>query len=228
MSNVAHWKQRIAPVEKDKSKTAAAYDRMSAAYDTFVGRLEGRYRDVGLAALAPIAGERILELGCGTGHALLALARAVGATGRVTGVDLSSRMCALARTRIATSNVTCAVDVQHGDVTKLSASDHSVDAAFASFTLELLSADDISLALSELTRVLAPGGRLGVVSLALPESPTLGTKLYLLSHAWFPRFVDCRPIPGREILVEAGYDIERADTHSMWGLPVDCIVARRA
>jgi SAM-dependent methyltransferase len=45
------------------------------------------------------AGEAVLDIGCGTGTTSMALADAVGAQGRVTGIDISKEMLALARQR---------------------------------------------------------------------------------------------------------------------------------
>ena len=52
-----------------------------------------------MAALAPVAGERLIDIGCGCGSTTLELARRVGAGGRVTGVDISAPMLAVARER---------------------------------------------------------------------------------------------------------------------------------
>jgi SAM-dependent methyltransferase len=67
-------------------------------------RLDRQLESLGLAAqgaLAPGAGERLLDVGCGCGQTTLRLARAVGPTGSVTGVDISRPMLAVARERAA-------------------------------------------------------------------------------------------------------------------------------
>lgn len=223
----APWRERVAPVQRDKAAAAVAYDRMSGSYDAFVGRFEARYREAGLQALAVVLGERVLEIGFGTGHALVALAEGVGAGGHVVGLDLSPAMRALAEARVRRAGAKCRVELHVGDATRVPLADASVDAVFLSFTLELFDKEDIPLVLAEVRRVLVPGGRVGLVSLALPDLPMLSTRLYLLAHAAFPRLVDCRPIPARDILAEAGFQLVHAHTHRMWGLPVDCLVARR-
>lgn len=57
------------------------------------------YNDLLLAALGPIGGLRVLDVGCGCGATVLALADAVGPTGEVVGIDLSEPMLSRARAR---------------------------------------------------------------------------------------------------------------------------------
>jgi len=57
----------------------------------FVERRVQAVNDLLLGRSAVAAGERVLEIGCGTGAATIPFAEAVGAQGRVVGVDISSR-----------------------------------------------------------------------------------------------------------------------------------------
>ena len=72
----------------DRPSAQRFYDRISRAYDLIADAGEHKARERGLELLAPAPGERALEIGYGTGHSLEALAAAVGAAGRVVGVDL--------------------------------------------------------------------------------------------------------------------------------------------
>ncbi|PWH15610.1 MAG: hypothetical protein DDG59_11225 [Anaerolineae bacterium] len=65
------------------------YDRLSRWYDLITASTEERYRRQGLRVLDPQEGEMILEVGFGTGNALVAIAQAVGNSGKAVGVDLS-------------------------------------------------------------------------------------------------------------------------------------------
>src|SRR4051794_12578826 len=58
-----------------------------------------------LRALAPRPGEHVLDVGCGSGQTTLELGAAVGAGGRVVGIDISSQLLAAARTRNRSANV---------------------------------------------------------------------------------------------------------------------------
>jgi len=108
-----------------------------------------------LEILGPMEGKRVVDAGCGDGtYAIAATER--GAL--VTGADLSADMLALARARSAGRGVT--VDWRQADVLALPFPDSSFDLALAITLLCLVS--DPRGAVRELSRVLAPGGRLVV------------------------------------------------------------------
>src|SRR5216683_2499292 len=69
----------------------------------FVERRVRAVNDLLLARSAVAPGEKVLEIGCGTGAATVPFAEAVGERGRVVGVDISEPMLAGARKRIAES-----------------------------------------------------------------------------------------------------------------------------
>src|SRR3954466_14263264 len=54
-----------------------------------------------IEALAPVVGDRVIDVGCGSGQTSLALGRAVGNSGAVIGCDISRPLLALARRRAA-------------------------------------------------------------------------------------------------------------------------------
>ena len=70
-------------VFQSRAQTKAFYNKISRFYDALSDRSEAPVRKAGLGLLMPRAGERILEIGFGTGHALAALAKAVGSGGIV-------------------------------------------------------------------------------------------------------------------------------------------------
>ena len=96
-----------------------------------------------------------------------------------------------------------------------------------SFTLELFEEADIPRVLAEVGRVLRPGGRLGVVSLASREPATPITEVYEWLHRHFPHFIDCRPIAAEALIQDAGFRIEKTLDMSIWGLPVVSVTAMK-
>src|SRR5262245_51615053 len=108
-------------------------------------------------ALAARPGERILDMGCGPGFYSSELAVDVGPTGCVFGVDLSPANIDLAARRCAgLANV----EFREGEASSLPMEDSCVDAAISVQVLEYVA--DVPAALSELRRVLRPGGRVVV------------------------------------------------------------------
>ena len=112
-------------------------------------------RRVSFDALDPAPGDRILDLGCGTGLLCAELSRAVGAEGRVIGVDPSPDMRRAAEERCADfANVT----IEDGSDSDLPVGEGEVDKAVAVQVFEYL--DDLPAAARRLHKVLSPGGRL--------------------------------------------------------------------
>ncbi len=109
------------------------------------------------AALAP--GERVLDAACGTGLVALAAAGAVGASGHITGVDLSGRMVDAARRRAEERGLANATFTRM-DVERLELPDASFDVALCA--LGLMYMPDPAQAMREMRRVLRPGGRIVV------------------------------------------------------------------
>ena len=197
------------------------YDHISAAYDLIADPAEHGVRERGLALLDAQPGERVLDLGAGTGSALPLLAARVGELGLVCGLDASAGMLARAQQRVAGGRIA----LQRGDARRLPYLQEAFDAAFMSFTLELFEPPDISAVLSELRRVLKRRGRLVVVSLNLPAEPSLAVSAYRWLHGRFPHWIDCRPIRVSSLLGQAGYRTTRSEELTLWGLPILAVVA---
>lgn len=107
-----------------------------------------------LGALLP--GERVVDVGCGAGFDSLIAARMVGAQGRVVGVDMTPAMLAKAREAAAEAG-SATVTFREGYAEALPVPDGWADVVISNGALNLV--PDKAAALSEMARVLKPGGR---------------------------------------------------------------------
>jgi demethylmenaquinone methyltransferase/2-methoxy-6-polyprenyl-1,4-benzoquinol methylase len=209
-----------------RNKTRAFYDRISRAYDLIADSSEHAIRDLGVQALGVSDGQRVLEIGCGTGHGLVSLADAVGHTGQVHGVDISLGMMAVAQARIRSAGLRN-VALTIGDARALCFRSSVFDAVFLSFTLELFEGA-IPDVLAEVRRVLRVGGRVGIVAMSDTGQTNVMIHVYQWLHRRWPDFIDCRPIDVIGVLRGAQFLASAAQTTAIWGLPVVAAVAIKA
>jgi ubiquinone/menaquinone biosynthesis C-methylase UbiE len=226
MSNSSNRRLTMTRVRRSKEEARAAYDRMSRLYDLLAGSSERRHVDAGLRKMNVHRGERILEIGFGTGHALVSLARSVGPPGRVYGLDISEGMAQEARRKLEGAGLRDDAGLICGDGARLPLKNGAVDGVFMSFALELFDTPRITLVLDECRRVLREDGRLVVVSLAKREKENIPVRLYEWVHERIPRYVDCRPIPVESVIERAGFEVVEVERRSMWGLRVDIALAK--
>lgn len=146
-------------METDAPTRGLKLTPMGGLYD-FFGLTGWRARRV-LRAFAPSPGERVLDVGCGTGALAVEAARAVGPSGRVAGIDPSASMIRASREKAARAGAS--VDFRVSAIEQLPFEDASFDHAFATLMLHHLPEDILRSGLREVLRVLAPGGRFHVV-----------------------------------------------------------------
>jgi ubiquinone/menaquinone biosynthesis C-methylase UbiE len=217
----------ISPVERSKQEAKATYDQLSGWYDLLAGWSETKLLNDGLRRLNATKGEQVLEIGFGTGHGLVALARQVGKSGRVYGLDISEGMLQVARREIQQEGLADKVGLRLGDAEQMPFEDDSFDAVFMSFVLELFDTPQIPVVLKECQRVLRSGGRISVVSLFKEGRAGVVLQLYEWAHRQFPKLLDCRPIFLERALEDAGFQLLEKVERSMWGLPVEIVVAEK-
>jgi ubiquinone/menaquinone biosynthesis C-methylase UbiE len=138
--------------------SARFYDWMAVAY-TF-GR-EARMRERTLEVAGIVAGETVLDVGCGTGTLALAARRRVGASGSVYGIDASEEMINRARAKSARRGLPVTFEVAAAQL--LPFADATFDVVLCSLAVHHLPEDARAGALAEMRRVLKPEGRALIV-----------------------------------------------------------------
>lgn len=219
--------EEISRVTSTKRQSRDSYDRISSWYDLLEGRWEEVAIDRGLHMLDLREGQKALEIGPGPGKALLALARLAGESGMVYGIDISPRMLQLCRRRLKEAHLPERAELILGDGAHLPFRANSFDALFMSFTLELFDTPEIPIVLSEGRRVLKDDGRICVVSLSKRGGPKPLIDLYEWGHRAIPSLLDCRPIFVHESLQEADFRVLDWAYVSLWGLPVEAVLASK-
>ncbi|MEO8208845.1 MAG: arsenite methyltransferase [Chloroflexota bacterium] len=118
-----------------------------------------------VAELQP--GETVLDLGSGGGIDVLLSARRVGPTGFAIGIDMTDEMLALANRNAAEAAISN-VEFRKGEIEALPIDDASIDVVISNCVINL--AGDKGAVLSEIARVLKPGGRIGVSDVVAEDS----------------------------------------------------------
>ena len=222
--NSLEYEPGVLRVLQSKSEREAYYNKIAMVYDLLAENSERAMREAGLVKLAATPGEHILEIGFGTGHCLVDLAKSIGPTGKVFGIDISENMVSIARELMEKSQIADRVEVQRADAEALPYSENSMDAIFMSFTLELFDTPEIPGVLAQCKRILRPGGRIVVVGVSKEGKQGIIIKAFEWTHRHFPNLMDCRPIYVARALAAAGFIVQDTTIDHMW-VPVEIVLA---
>ena len=154
------------------SQTRELYRRRAHHYDRLVGlfRLAGAkvdaYRCRAVEALTVCPGDMVVDLGCGTGLNFPGLERAVAASGRIVGVDLTDAMLREARHRVVSAGWT------HVELVESDAAEYvfpaNVGGVLSTFAMTMI--DDYDGVIRRAAEALRPGGRLVILEMKRPEA----------------------------------------------------------
>jgi ubiquinone/menaquinone biosynthesis C-methylase UbiE len=172
----------------------------------------------------------VFEFGCGTGrYAAGLMATRLPSSCTYTACDVSPRMVDLARHRLSRWASRVQIRLTDGSP-RLDQADGSFDRFISTYVLDLLSASDTELLLSEAHRVLRPGGLLGLVSMT--EGPSRSARV--LTSAWErlwrvrPWLVGgCRPVEIAGRLEPARWSVVHRQTVGTYLLASRVVVAER-
>lgn len=164
------------------TRVAPHYDQMNNLIS--LGTQNG-WRKKFFKELKVEAGDFALDLCCGTGDLAIALAKQVGPSGNVIGLDFNQKMLGLADKKIRGQNLQKEIQLKQGDAMHLPYPDQSFDIVTIGFGLR--NVPDADQVLKEIYRVLKPGGKVGILETSQPTNPIikLGWESYF---KLFPNF----------------------------------------
>ena len=151
----------MSELEVAKQKAATTYNAAADFYDHPANTFWGRYGRRTVERLGLHEGARVLDVCCGSGASAIPAAELVGTSGSVVGVDLAENLLELARDKAKAQNL-ANVQFQSGDITQLPFEADRFDVAVCVFGIFFV--PDMPAALSELKRVLRPGGKLAITT----------------------------------------------------------------
>ena len=165
--------EKVNPYEGEEKKTAQVrrmFDSIAFAYDKLNRLLslgfDKGWRQEGIAFLKPFAPQSILDIATGTGDLAIAMQKKLNAR-NIVGADISEGMMDVGRKKVEEAGLTDFIRFDQQDCLLLSYDDASFDAVTAAFGVRNF--EDIEKGLSEMYRVLKPGGHIMILELSSPE-----------------------------------------------------------
>ena len=204
------------------------YDRIGRMQDT-----QRFYEDAATSRLTELAEfeqvHSVFELGCGTGRYAARLLRwRLPADVRYLGVEVSPTMVRLARRRLRSWALRACVELLEPPVRSLPGADHAYDRFIATYVFDLLPSDDADALIAEVQRLLAPCGRLCVVSLTdgtTPAGRVVSRSWSAVAGRWPALVGGCRPMQLRDLLPAERWRFEHHEVLTTWGIASAIAVA---
>jgi len=152
-----------------KEQVATMFNDIAKRYD-FLNRLlsagiDKSWRKKAIAELKEIQPKKILDVATGTADVALMTYKLLKPE-KITGIDISDGMIALGKEKIAKKGLTDFIELQNGDSEKINYTDNFFDAVTVAFGVRNF--QNLEKGLSEMLRVLKPGGKLVILEFSKP------------------------------------------------------------
>lgn len=155
--------------ESKKQQVTQMFDSISGTYDGLNRVISWgsdiKWREFVVEKVAEIQPKKVLDVATGTADLAIALTQIGGV--QVVGLDISEGMLAVGKEKIQKKNLTNRVELVHGDSEDLPFPDNHFDAVTVAFGVRNF--ENLKKGLSEIYRVIRPGGRLVILETSVPE-----------------------------------------------------------
>lgn len=187
----------IGIVEGKKPHIERMFDSIAPRYDllnrVLSGGIDQRWRRKVIREVMENQPDRVLDIATGTAD--LAIQAARNGVDRVVGVDISEEMLEVGRGKVRKGSLEAKITLQRGDAEKLPFSDRQFQGAMVAFGVRNF--EDLAAGLSEIHRILKPGGKLVVLEFSRPSVFPVKQ-----AYAFYSRFI--LPMIGRLISGDSG------------------------
>jgi demethylmenaquinone methyltransferase/2-methoxy-6-polyprenyl-1,4-benzoquinol methylase len=188
MAEFAH--DRVVPFSESalskKEQVAGMFDNIAQKYDLLNRLLSGgtdrRWRKKAIKILQKDQPQTLLDIATGTGDMAI-MAAAMLPSCRITGMDISEGMLEVGRKKIKAQKLEEVIELLKGDGEAINAGDNSFDAVMVAFGVRNF--QDLRKGLSEMRRVLRPGGKMMILEFSKPKNPIIAPwyRLYMKTIA---------------------------------------------
>ncbi|MBR3480518.1 MAG: bifunctional demethylmenaquinone methyltransferase/2-methoxy-6-polyprenyl-1,4-benzoquinol methylase UbiE [Prevotella sp.] len=185
-----YQQETITPYSQGSAKAAQVetmFDNIAPTYDTLNHRLswniDRSWRRKAIKALEPYKPQDILDIATGTGDFAIMAAQMLAPT-RLVGTDISEGMMNVGREKVKQLGLEDVISFEREDCLNLSYAENSFDAVTAAFGIRNFA--NLDKGLSEMCRVLRPGGHLSIVELTTPPHFPMKQLFHVYSHTVLP------------------------------------------
>ena len=181
MANLPNKENKAKYVQETFNSIASNYDLMNKLMT--IG-MDKSWRRLAVKRSELKEGGTGLDICCGTGMLTMEQARAAGSAGRITGLDFSENMIAVARQNIMDFEFKDSIQFIQGDAMSLPFEDNVFDCATVGWGLR--NVPDIHKAVQEMARVIKPGGKVISLDMAQPAMPVFREFYWLCFNRVIP------------------------------------------
>jgi demethylmenaquinone methyltransferase/2-methoxy-6-polyprenyl-1,4-benzoquinol methylase len=175
--------------EEKGKQVEELFDNIAPTYDTLNHHLSWNidkgWRRKAINQLAPYSPQSILDIATGTGDFAILSAEMLHPQ-KLIGADISEGMMEIGRQKVGQKHLEDIISFQKEDCMALSLPSESFDAVTAAFGIRNF--QDLDKGLSEMCRVLKPGGHLSIAELTTPVSFPMKQLFWLYSHTFLPLY----------------------------------------